>query len=51
MIKAAEGKEETQFQTTGGWIAAPVVGKIIRRMINTLGIKPIEQNVLFENNI
>ena len=51
MIKAAEGKEETQFQTTGGWIAAPVVGKIIRRMINTLGIKPIEQNLLFENNI
>jgi cell division protein FtsI (penicillin-binding protein 3) len=41
MFDEAQGSAETQGQATGGWIAAPVVGRMIARMAPILGITPI----------
>jgi cell division protein FtsI (penicillin-binding protein 3) len=41
MFDEAQGSVETQGQATGGWIAAPVVGRMIARMAPILGITPI----------
>ena len=40
MIDEPKGDKSTYGFATGGWIAAPVVGKIIARMGPMLGIKP-----------
>ena len=43
MIKNPKGIEETFFNTTGGWVAAPIVSKIIKKMVNILGVVPISE--------
>jgi cell division protein FtsI (penicillin-binding protein 3) len=40
MIDEPKGNQRTYNFATGGWISAPVVGKIIARMGPILGIKP-----------
>jgi len=41
---------------TGGWVAAPVVGQVIRRIGPLLGVKPVMdvkteyQNLIFAGN-
>jgi cell division protein FtsI (penicillin-binding protein 3) len=41
MFDEAQGSAETQGQATGGWVAAPVVGRMIARIAPVLGIAPI----------
>lgn len=48
MIKDPKGIEETYFNTTGAWVSAPIVAKIIRRMVNILSIPPIENKEIFQ---
>jgi cell division protein FtsI (penicillin-binding protein 3) len=40
MIDEPKGDKSTYNFATGGWIAAPVVGRVITRMGPILGIKP-----------
>lgn len=40
MIDEPKGNKETYGYATGGWVAAPVVGRVISRMGPLLGIKP-----------
>lgn len=40
MIDEPQGTEQTFGYATGGWVAAPTVGNIIRRMTSVLGLKP-----------
>ncbi len=41
MLDEPQGREETFYKATGGWIAAPVVGQIISRIGPMLGVVPI----------
>jgi len=41
MLDEPQGNKRTQGYATGGWVAAPVVSKVIGRMAPTLGIPPI----------
>ena len=41
MIMNPKKIEETYFNNTGGWVAAPLVKNIIVKMIKILGIPPI----------
>ena len=40
MLDEPHGTEDTLYKATGGWIAAPVVGKVIRRIGPMLGVVP-----------
>lgn len=40
MLDEPKGIEETFYKATGGWVAAPVVGEIIRRIGPLLGVMP-----------
>ncbi len=40
IIDEPHGTEATHGLATGGWVAAPTVGNIIRRMSSVLGLKP-----------
>ncbi|MCF8474326.1 MAG: penicillin-binding protein 2 [Emcibacter sp.] len=40
MLDEPKGTEDTFYKATGGWIAAPVVGQIIRRIGPMFGVKP-----------
>ncbi len=40
MFDEPKGTEDTFYRATGGWVAAPVVGQIIRRIGPMLGIFP-----------
>ena len=42
MIDEPEGTEQTLNHATGGWVAAPAVGKIIARMGPMLGVRPVK---------
>lgn len=40
MLDEPQGIEETFYKATGGWVAAPVVGQVIRRIGPLLGVAP-----------
>ncbi len=40
MVDEPKGTKATHGYTTGGWIAAPVVGRVVQRMAPLLGMKP-----------
>ncbi|MBL4802957.1 MAG: hypothetical protein JKY45_13810 [Emcibacter sp.] len=40
MLDEPHGTEDTFYRATGGWIAAPVVGRVIRRIGPMLGVAP-----------
>ena len=44
MIDEPVGTQETQFHTTGGWVAAPIVGKVIQQIAPILNVVPIDEN-------
>ncbi len=56
MLDEPRGTEETFYRETGGWIAAPVVGEIIRRIGPLLGVMPVDdvateyQNLILVEN-
>lgn len=43
MLDEAKGTKETFGFATGGWVAAPVVGAVVRRIAPVLGLRPINQ--------
>ena len=43
MLDEAKGTKETSGFATGGWVAAPVVGAVVRRIAPVLGLRPINQ--------
>ena len=48
MIKDPKGIKETNYNTTGAWVSAPIVSKIIKRMTSILSIPPVESNKLYK---
>ena len=44
MLDEPSGTEETNGFATGGWVAAPVVGKVISRIGPMLGVRPIDED-------
>ncbi len=44
MVDEPQGIKETYGYATGGWVAAPAVGNVIRSMTSILAIKPSGQN-------
>ena len=43
MLDEAKGTKETFGYATGGWVAAPVVGAVVRRIAPVLGMRPIKE--------
>ncbi len=43
MLDEAKGTKETFGYATGGWVAAPVVGAIVRRIAPVHGMRPIKE--------
>lgn len=43
MVDEPKGRKETHGYATGGWVAAPVVGRVVARMAPLLGLQPVEQ--------
>ena len=44
MLDEPKGTEETFGYATGGWVAAPVVRRVIARTAPMLGIPPVNEN-------
>jgi len=44
MIDEPTGTEKTFGYATGGWVAAPVVGKVISRIGPILGVKTVDES-------
>ena len=43
MIEEPSGTKETHGFATGGWVAAPVIGKVIKRIAPLLGIHAVDE--------
>lgn len=43
MLDEAKGTKETFGYATGGWVAAPVVGAVVRRIAPVLGLRPVKE--------
>ena len=43
MIDEPKGTKRTRGYATGGWVAAPVVANVVKRMAPLLGLKPSQQ--------
>ena len=43
VLDEPRGNAKTQGYATGGWIAAPVVGRVVRRIAPLVGINPIDE--------
>lgn len=43
MLDEAKGIKETFGYATGGWVAAPVIGEVVRRIAPVLGVKPVDE--------
>ena len=44
MLDEAQGTKETFGYATGGWVAAPVIGEVVRRIAPVLGIDPVDED-------
>jgi cell division protein FtsI (penicillin-binding protein 3) len=42
MLDEAKGTKETHGYATGGWVAAPVVAAVVRRIAPVLGVRPVK---------
>ena len=51
MIRDPKEIEETFYNTTGAWVAAPIFSKIIKKMVNILGIPPTEHEMFYSANL
>ena len=43
MLDEPSGTEETRGYATGGWVAAPIVSRVISRIGPMMGIRPVDQ--------
>lgn len=46
MLDEPKGRADTFGYATGGWTAAPVVGKVISRTAPLLGVKPVKNKIV-----
>jgi cell division protein FtsI (penicillin-binding protein 3) len=44
VVDEPKGTKKTYGYATGGWVAAPVVGRIIKQMGPLYGIRPVDEN-------
>jgi cell division protein FtsI (penicillin-binding protein 3) len=44
MLDEPHGNASTQGYATGGWVAAPLVGRVIQRIAPLLGVPPIDES-------
>lgn len=51
MVDEPKGIRETYGYATGGWVAAPAVGRVISSMVSILGMKPKEKEKGFERDL
>ena len=45
MIDEPKGQKHSYNFATAGWVAAPVAGRIIKRVAPMLGVHPIDENM------
>jgi cell division protein FtsI (penicillin-binding protein 3) len=45
LLDEPKGNKSTYGYATGGWVAAPIIGRVIRRMAPLLGIEPVKENL------
>jgi len=50
MVDEPKPNEFSHGYATGGWVAAPAVGRIVQRMAPLLGIEPVEEPAVEEQN-
>jgi cell division protein FtsI (penicillin-binding protein 3) len=43
MLDEAKGTKDTFGYATGGWVAAPVIGEVVRRIAPVLGVDPVDE--------
>ncbi len=43
MLDEAKGTKDTFGYATGGWVAAPVIGKVVRRIAPLLSVDPVDE--------
>ena len=41
MIDEPKGQKQSYGYATGGWVAAPVVGRVVERMAPLVGVRPL----------
>lgn len=51
MIDEPEGTKDTYGYATGGWVAAPAVGKVVSAMASIVGLKPKTKKKNFESDL
>jgi cell division protein FtsI (penicillin-binding protein 3) len=44
MLDEPVGDAETKYHATGGWVAAPIVGEVIKQIAPILNIAPVDEN-------
>jgi len=44
MIDEPQGNAQSQGYATGGWVAAPLFGRIVERIAPIVGVKPVDEN-------
>ena len=44
MVDEPKGTKETFGYATGGWVAAPVVGDVVRRIAPIVGVEPVDED-------
>ena len=48
MVRNPKGIEESYFNTTGAWVSAPIVSKIIKGMVNIFNIPPVDTKKIYK---
>ena len=43
LLDEAHGTRDTLGYATGGWVAAPAVGRVIKRLASIYGISPVDE--------
>jgi cell division protein FtsI (penicillin-binding protein 3) len=44
MVDEPHGTKDTYGYSTGGWVAAPIAGRVIARTAAMLGVRPVDEN-------
>jgi len=44
ILDEPKGTKATNGYATGGWVAAPVVGKVVTRIASVIGVNPLDEN-------
>ncbi|MGY9015763.1 MAG: hypothetical protein ACKVG9_10900, partial [Rhodospirillales bacterium] len=50
LVDEPKGNKSTYYYATGGWVAAPVIKKLVERIAPMVGIQPIHDGVTDKPN-